>query len=51
MKKYIYVPFLDDIYYDDDVFYERIEDITDFSINYAVLDAISYEYIMSISFH
>lgn len=51
MKKYIYCPFIDNIYYDTDIIYDEIEQINDFSIRYAVLDALSMEYYFSIEFH
>lgn len=51
MKKYIYCPFVDSVHYDDEIQFNSLEDITDFSVNYAVLDALSMEYYFSIEFH
>ncbi len=51
MKKYIYCPFIDNCYYDVDIQYNSIEQITDYTINYAVLDALSLEYYFTIEIH
>lgn len=51
MKKYVYCPFVDAVCYDSDIQYDRIEDIKDFSVRYAVLDALSLEYYFSVEFH
>lgn len=51
MKKYVYSPFIDALVYDYDIQYNTIEEITDFSVNYAVLDALSLEYYFTIEFH
>lgn len=51
MKKYIYCPFIDDIYYDTDTQYNSLEYITDYSVKYAVLDALSLEYYFSVEMH
>lgn len=51
MKKYCYCPFIDNIYYDTDIQYSSLEEITDFSVNYAVLDCLSLEYYFTIDFH
>ena len=51
MLKYVYCPFdKDEKYYDADIQYNSIEEITDFTIKYAVLDALSLEYYFSIEF-
>lgn len=51
MKKYVYCPFIDSNYYDTDIQYSSIEEITDLSCDYAVLDALSLEYYFNIEFH
>lgn len=51
MKKYVFCPFEDNIHYNTDIQYNNIEDITDYTCNYAVLDALSLEYYFSIEFH
>jgi hypothetical protein len=48
---YVYVPIIDNYYNYDEGFYESIEEITDFTVEYAMLDALSLEYYGSIEFH
>lgn len=51
-KTYVYCPFDSEFaFYDTEIQYDRIEDIADFTVNYAVLDALSLEYYFSIEFH
>lgn len=50
MKKYVFSPIFYDGY-DTEILYDTIEDITDFTHDYAVLDALSLEYYFSIEFH
>lgn len=52
MKKYVYCPFdSESLYYDTEIQFSNVEEITDFSVNYAVLDALSLEYYFTIEFH
>ena len=50
MKKYVYFP-LEGNFYNTDIQYNTIEEITDFSCDYAVLDALSLEYYFYIEIH
>lgn len=49
-RMYVYSPFIEKNVYSDTVMYDHIEDITDYSVPYAVLDALSQEYYFSIHF-
>ena len=51
MLKYVYVPFESETVYNTDFIFETLEEITNFDIKYAVLDALSLEYYFSIEFH
>lgn len=49
-KSFVYCPIING-YYDTDTQYDRIEDIDNYMVDYAVLDALSLEYYFTISIH
>lgn len=51
MLRYVYCPIENGVYDPEFIVFDRIEDIKDFTLEYAVLDALSLEYYFSIEFH